>query len=643
MQKSSWNICLTAGALTMISGCQLIHDDHSKDRGYSVAITASETPANDYQRGSIYSDSRMQISHDGKRIEFPLHYKPIFYTNDTIPAGKLAGQPFGALPGPDGEPLTDPTSETEQPYIADNPDGTTLIPLATVAKDGSAEFALITHFEYVSRNEAGSKQYLLHPMFVGNGTLTQADNGSLNLTNYSKQPMKMMKGLWSPCAASVSPWGTHLGSEEYEPDAFHWSLGYNGKAPGVASSPKMERFVPESGSGPEAPYHYGYLPEFKLDTHGMTEGVKHYSLGRFSHEATAIMPDGRTAYAGDDVRYGALFMSIADRANDLSANTLYAARWEQQNNQPTATAKLSWIRLGHASDAEIEALIKSGIGFTDIFAVSDHAADGFHAVADRKGNMQFLRLQSGMEQAAAFLESRRYAAYLGASVEFSHLEGIVLDAEKRQLFLAASSHRYGMSDNQGDIRIAEHESGGVFAISLGTSGLDQHGDAVPTEWLADGIQSIPELTGRDLRHHGQWQADANGNLADPERIANPDNLAFSAATRLLILGEDSELHINNFVWAWNVDTRQLGRILSLPMGAEAAGLQVLDNLNGYMYIITNYQHPGAPNMAVTPAVLEPVKRANPEFAAGIEKRSAVGVIAIETGKRHQLPWMKSEK
>ena len=26
-------------------------------------------------------------------------------------------------------------------------------------------------------------------------------------------------GLWTPCAGSVTPWETHLGSEEYEPDA----------------------------------------------------------------------------------------------------------------------------------------------------------------------------------------------------------------------------------------------------------------------------------------------------------------------------------------------------------------------------------------------------------------------------------------
>ena len=28
------------------------------------------------------------------------------------------------------------------------------------------------------------------------------------------------QGLWITCGSSLSPWGTHLSSEEYEPDAF---------------------------------------------------------------------------------------------------------------------------------------------------------------------------------------------------------------------------------------------------------------------------------------------------------------------------------------------------------------------------------------------------------------------------------------
>jgi hypothetical protein len=36
----------------------------------------------------------------------------------------------------------------------------------------------------------------------------------------------------------------------------------------------------------------------------------------------------------------------------------------------------------------------------------------------------------------------------------------------------------------------------------------------------------------------------------------------------------------------------LSRILSLPAGAEATGLQMVDDLNGFSYIMSNLQHPG---------------------------------------------------
>ena len=32
-------------------------------------------------------------------------------------------------------------------------------------------------------------------------------------------------GLWIPCAGSITPWKTHLSSEEYEPDAEYYAPG----------------------------------------------------------------------------------------------------------------------------------------------------------------------------------------------------------------------------------------------------------------------------------------------------------------------------------------------------------------------------------------------------------------------------------
>jgi len=86
------------------------------------------------------------------------------------------------------------------------------------------------------------------------------------------------------------------------------------------------------------------------------------------------------------------------------------------------------------------------------------------------------------------------------------------------------------------------------------------------------------------------EADANGNTCDVDKIANTDNITFSEKMRTLFVGEDSGTHTNNFVWAYNVDTKKLSRLLSIPAGAESTGLQVVENINGHAYIMSNSQH-----------------------------------------------------
>jgi hypothetical protein len=63
--------------------------------------------------------------------------------------------------------------------------------------------------------------------------------------------------------------------------------------------------------------------------------------------------------------------------------------------------------------------------------------------------------------------------------------------------------------------------------------------------------------------------------------------------RALFIGEDSNGHLNNFLWAYKIDSNSLTRILSAPVGAEHTGLQVVPNLNGHTYIMSNLQHPAA--------------------------------------------------
>lgn len=95
------------------------------------------------------------------------------------------------------------------------------------------------------------------------------------------------------------------------------------------------------------------------------------------------------------------------------------------------------------------------------------------------------------------------------------------------------------------------------------------------------------LMGEDLA-----TPDADGHEANVNRIANPDNVVYSDAMRTLFVAEDSDLHENNYTWAYNIDTHKLSRLVSVPGGGEATGLQVLDNVEGYAYLMLSAQNPG---------------------------------------------------
>ena len=87
------------------------------------------------------------------------------------------------------------------------------------------------------------------------------------------------------------------------------------------------------------------------------------------------------------------------------------------------------------------------------------------------------------------------------------------------------------------------------------------------------------------------------------------------------------MHVNNFVWAYNVDTKELSRIMSAPAGAESTGLFVADNINGWTYIMSNFQHAGdweKFHNVVQPA-LDPLIRANYKDRFG----AAVGYLTAQ--------------
>lgn len=557
----------------------------------SVSFTSMPAPnlSNPAAMARTEIGSAIELTYtNGVRKSYALAYEPFFITGQLVPDGKGAKTLGGAYYDIRNRPIMDTSVPgQERQFFSDCPDGTSLLklPAAKISGlKGKPVFAVV-QFEYTSANLKGDKLYGALPSPIAVLTLDQDQkNGKLTLVKYSNVDTSAVKGLWITCGSSLSPWNTHLSSEEYEPDA-----------PFIAENRRFKVFS-KNLFGDETmanPYHYGHLPEVTIHPDGTGSVVKHFCMGRISHELVQVMPDDRTVLMGDDFTNSGLFVFIADREKDLSSGTLYVAHIGPGFSiQPgDAGADLHWLKLGHASSQEIQKLADQ-LKPSDIMTVlkSDPNDVSFTKIF-HNGQANWVKLQPGMEKAAAFLETHRYAYLIGGSMGLSKLEGTTVNIRDKIAYSALQNVQDSMVKTGKGWNAASGMTldtpliaGCVMAHKLSGGHQDQFGDVIRSAWLPK--EMYPLLKGEDIT------PDALGNLANPDKIANPDNLKFSEKLRTLFIGEDSSTHVNNFVWAYNVDTKQLSRIMSMPSGAEATGLGVVDDLNGWTYVTTNFQHAG---------------------------------------------------
>ena len=518
---------------------------------------------------------------DGTEQEFKLQYDTFFVSGMDVPDGKGGTVIAGGYYDINGKPIVDASStETTKPqFFSDCPDGTSLIKVEGAKVDGvkgNPVFAVV-QFEYTTENAAGDDMYGKLPSPIAILTLDQdPETGKLTLVKYHNVDTAPVNGLWITCGATISPWGTHLSSEEYEPDATK-----------LAKNEEFQGFSQNLFGDPNKanPYHYNFIPEVTVNPDGSGSIKKHYAMGRISHELVQVMPDERTVLMGDDATNGGLFMFVADAPRDLSAGTLYVAKWAQKSAENGGSADLAWIKLGHATSDEVKALAdKLEVG--DIVDVkSEDPNDTSYTKIPFSGKPSWVKFVPGQEQAAAFLGTHRYAAFKGASLGFTKMEGTTVNAKDKVAYSAMSYVRKQMTDGSGGISVNALEAGVVYGLNMKGGQKDDTGAAIDSEWVPVDMAGV--VWGEDLK-----DADALGNLANADKIANPDNLKFSEKLRTLFIGEDSGMHVNNFLWAYNVDTRELSRILSTPAGAESTGLHAVDEVNGFTYIMSNFQHAG---------------------------------------------------
>jgi secreted PhoX family phosphatase len=538
-----------------------------------IQFTNAPVPTNDLDKRSVLTSQFAIV--DGKKVD--VKYNTLLRSGDK-PKGSKA--PFGMIFDIEGQPVV---AEDGSTRISDDND------FSSILHGKHGELFMVSHFE--TRPAA---MYL---------TELEQDKRTGELEAGRTRPLDFshLNGGWVHCAGSVSPWGTHIGSEEYPPNAKQWRDGnidsYNAE---------MVRYFPQARGAMESqlpalaldymnPYDYGFVVEVDVKSFKNADVMKHYSMGRVAIELAYVMPNEKTVYISDDGSRVGLFRYEADVAGDLTSGTLYAAKWNQTSTYygadvrvPTADrdggqADISWIELGHASDQEVRDIIDSGVTFDQIF---EEDVDGCTVISNRDaGSSECLKIRDGKEKAAAFLESSRYAGLVGATTEWEKMEGITLDPDTNTMYLAMSRVRTGMTDGMGDISVPYNYCGTVY-------GLDLDENYVATNMYGV-VKGIPRTYSRGAEVDNKY--DANGpyaaNNCDLNGISEPDNVTFIPGYKTLMIGEDTGQHQNDIVWAYNVESGELTRVQTTPYGSETTSPYFYPNVNGNAYMMSVIQHP----------------------------------------------------
>lgn len=552
----------------------------------TIQFKSITVPSTTQEKQAVRATSNLQLGKamDGKTT-FPLSYQVIARSGESFPSGV-----FGQLVDHQGNPIHGADGE---PHIHNSNDFSSLL-----QKDG--QLFNISHFESI-------------PGAIYITTLNQdPSTGVLTATDTRPIDLSATDGGWVHCAGSISPWNTHLASEEYPSNAAKLNLKdgtlddyYNRLAPYFGGDLKQA-----------TPYAYGFVTEIEvLNKQGEVRVNKHYAMGRLSIELAYVMPDKKTAYISDDGTNVGFFMFIADQEENLTAGTLFAAKWQQTSADAGGTADISWISLGHARNADVRKLIEQRIQFSDIFTSHPAGANFNCPKKSRSINTsdghECLELKPGMALAASRLETRRYAAYLGATTEFRKTEGITHNTIDNKLYLTASELTKGMEDNKSKgkrdnsfdrggpnhIRLSDYNScGAVYAFDLEKKTLSTQTANISSDYVAS--RTKPILLGRPTLAHGGTEPNYDtagphaNNKCHLEGIANPDNLSFMNGYDTLIISEDTGSgHENNVLWAYNIKEEKLTRLLTSPIKAEVTSAYWFPNINGFGYLMAVVQHP----------------------------------------------------
>ena len=430
-------------------------------------------------------------------------YQVLLQAGDTLSDGRLAGGIYSIANG-------------EEILVSQKPDFNAFIP---TNQDGTSGF-LYTAWE---DRPAGISQIEIQ----WDSTAEQWDVISSQMLNLSS-----INGGWVLCFGTVSPWGSPLFSEElYFDDTEDWNnVNYR-------YHQGQQLLASYLGSYPN-PYDYGFIVEMEDSDTNNPDLIRHYTMGRYSHENAQVMPDNKTVYLSDDGYDTVLYKFVADAPGDLSKGTLYAAKLIQDSTTDSSTTgfDVEWIELASSSNAEILNWIDDYDGIT----TDDYIQGENSYITDKEINdwaegrlNQDLNndgiIGYSLDDRVAFLETRKAAAAIGATNEWNKMEGVVFNQNAPEyVYMAMSNIDRAMTDGQGDIDVSDNFCGIVYRMTM----VD--------EWDINRID--PVIIGGPYTSSAQYECN-NNNLAGPDNI-----LVLNDGS--ILVGEDTRKHEYNTVWLW---------------------------------------------------------------------------------------------
>jgi len=428
---------------------------------------------------------------------------------------------------------------------------------------------------YISTGEG--KGYLftnweLYPGGMSRMNIEKDAQGNWGVLDAMMVDFASVNGTGANCFGSVSPWNTPLTSEEWVVNtSVNSTTNPSWNDPAEIADDALLAGMWALSDNASNPYDYGYIVEITAPESAAPIPVKHFTIGRYEHENSIVMPDGKTVYASQDDTGGVLFKFIADTAEDLSVGTLFGAKLNQDAglSDPAVTGfDVTWVELASGNNTQIEGWINEfdGIGSdqfvdgeTNYMTVADVEAWAAWVIAGRPAGTKYPTLANGggkitadqpMDDRSAFLESRQAARQLGATAEWRKLEGLSIHQDRVKeavtgddrvadetvtaayMYLAIADLDKTMIDDEGDMQLSNRvkDCGGVYRAKI------------ENDYSLTRIE--PVIMGATYRSSldGAERCDVNN-------LSQPDNVVVMKDGRIL-LGEDG-FQENNTLWMYD--------------------------------------------------------------------------------------------